>query len=195
MIISPMIAIDEGWVTGFDPDKTLEGAGIDLRLGTVSVIEEGSSGYLGVTERRTPESRISMSEEDFPYDFEIAPLIQLEQPANGQYHHPHPNLLVSKYSLLTTMEEVHLPGNVTALITPRSTLYRSGIALFTGNVAPGYEGRLSFGVMNLGLWPFVIESGARFAHLTFYAVNQDCVEYQGQWQHGRISQPELEEQV
>jgi len=33
-----------------------------------------------------------------------------------------------------------LPENLLALFTPRSTLYRSGVYIFGGQTAPGYQG-------------------------------------------------------
>ena len=99
------------------------------------------------------------------------------------------------YILVTTMETLSLPDDVTALITPRSTLYRSGVSLFTGNVAPGYNGVLTFGMLNNGQAHFDIISAARFAHIMFYQVTDAVNEYKGQWQGGRVSQPDLEVQI
>ena len=188
-ILSPQVVIEHGWVTGLSQYYEPEGAGIDLRLGKISTISQNSRGFLGRVERATPQSKVIHESTNYLEDFSFAfpPLISISQETN--------EIMMGKYCLFTTLEEVHLPDNITALITPRSTLYRSGIILETGNVAPGYSGTLTFGAMNLGMWTFEILSRARFAHIQFYEVDGDVNKYRGQWQHGRISQPDLEVQV
>ena len=58
-----------------------------------------------------------------------------------------------------------MPKDLTASITPRSTTYRSGLFIRTGNVPPGYCGGLTFGVSNEGPIAVEIEMGARIVHI------------------------------
>jgi deoxycytidine triphosphate deaminase len=88
-----------------------------------------------------------------------------------------------------------MPQTLTASITPRSTVYRSGLFLRTGNVPPGYCGGLIFGLKNEGPVIVEIEMGARFAHIQFSEVNGGGNMYRGQWQGGRVTTTKKEKQV
>ena len=100
-----------------------------------------------------------------------------------------------EYYLITTIEEVVVPTDALGLIWPRTTLMRSGVTLETGVVNPGYEGPLTMGIMNHGPTWFRLEPGARFCHILFFPVDGEAATYRGQWQGGRVSQPENEAQV
>jgi len=99
------------------------------------------------------------------------------------------------FYLTKTMEDVNMPDNLTASITPRSTTYRSGLVLRTGNVPPGYCGGLTFGLFNAGKSTVTIEMGARFVHIQFSEVMGKGAMYRGQWQGGRVTQKKKEKQV
>lgn len=150
-----------------------EGAGFDLRLGEVYKISGKS--FLGIEERHT--AKIIFVKK---YDPKKRNKITIKA---GEFY------------LTKTLEEVNLPDNLTASITPRSTLYRSGLFLRTGNVSPGYRGGLTFGLKNEGKVPVTIEMGARFAHIQFHEVKGGGHLYRGQWQGGRVTAKKKEKQV
>lgn len=80
----------------------------------------------------------------------------------------------------------------------RSTLFRSGVALLLTQTAPGYHGPLVFGLKNLGDCDFVLEMGARIAHIQFVQVSEKIAQtnlYRGQWKGGRVSARKKEKQV
>ncbi|MGW8816389.1 dCTP deaminase [Gordonia terrae] len=147
-----------------------EGAGLDLRLGRLAHLTGG--GHLGVTRRHTPEATPLKPDDDDTYV-----------------------LRPQSYYVATTIEVLHMPADVAALVVARSTLYRSAVMLSAGLVAPGYSGEISVGLYNAGDSHFLIEPGARFIHLTFMSVEGASSIYRGQWQGGRIDAPESEEQV
>ncbi|MEA1929848.1 MAG: hypothetical protein U9M92_03150 [Patescibacteria group bacterium] len=150
-----------------------EGAGFDFRIGTLYKVDGG--GFLGTEKRETPameEIATYVSEEDRS--------VKLE-----------PNI----YYVMQTMERINTPNDMAVLVCPRSTLYRSGITLFTGNVCPGYNGELSFGIMNVRSELFVLEMGARVCHAMFYQVVGETNLYRGQWQDGRATTDGRETQV
>ncbi len=150
-----------------------EGCGFDLRLG--QVYEISGEAYLGIEERKTAEAKV-VSE----YKDGISRVF----------------LLKSGFQVLvTTIESVKLPANLTANLWARSTLYRSGIILSGGNVAPGYEGKLSFTLYNSGKANVKIEMGARIAHILFYEIKGKANKYRGQWKGGRVVTKKLEKQV
>ncbi len=151
-----------------------EGAGFDLRMGEVHALE--GEGYLGVEERKTPESKLlAQYKGDEPEElFTFEP---------GRYH------------LIKTIEKINLPLELSAAIFSRGTLFRSGLGLFNGIVHGGYQGELTFGICNFGLQPVKIALGARVAHIVFHQVAGQANHYRGQWQGGRVSTKKKEKQV
>jgi deoxycytidine triphosphate deaminase len=152
-----------------------EGAGFDLRVGKfyvfpTYVFPTQGNAYLGVEQRKTPATST----------------VDVDR-----------YLLYTNESILVeTMESVNMPDYLAGHVLPRTTLFRSGLNLRTGPVHPGYHGTLTFLLTNLGYSTVEIEQGARIAHMQFHVVSGDLVRlYEGQWQGGRVSQPELETQV
>lgn len=150
-----------------------EGAGFDLRLGEVYKIS--GKAFLGVEERHTPEIEL---------------VEKYEEGKNKSV-----TLKPGDFFLVKTIETVNMPQNLTAHITPRSTLYRSGLFLRAGNTPPGYSGGLTFGLKNEGGVAVTIEMGARFVHIQFSEVSGGGNMYRGQWQGGRVTTTKKEKQV
>lgn len=150
-----------------------EGAGFDLRLG--EVYELIGEGFLGIEERTTPEVKsIAKFDPTKEIHFTFEP---------------------DKYYLVKTIEKVNLPDNISGIIFSRTTLFRSGLALFNGIVQPGYCGELTFGLCNLGKSNIRISLGARIVHITFHEISGLGSAYRGQWQGGRVSTKGKEKQV
>jgi len=153
-----------------------EGAGFDLRLGEVYELE--GDGFLGIEERDTPNVKLVGKDEpgktERENSFEFTP---------------------GKYFLVKTMEKVNLPINLSGIIVPRTTLFRSGLGLFNGIVQPGYSGELTFGLRNLGQSNIRISFGARVVHITFHEVLGEGNHYRGQWQGGRVATDKKEVQI
>lgn len=156
--------------------KNPEGAGFDLRLGEVYELE--GDGFLGVEERQTPKSRLVAKNDDSKNEQE-----------NSFVFEP------GKYYLIKTMEKVNLPVDISGIIFPRTTMFRSGLGLFNGVVQPGYCGELTFGICNLGKSNIKISFGARVVHITFHQVDGEGNQYRGQWQGGRVSTGGKEVQI
>ena len=96
---------------------------------------------------------------------------------------------------MRTIEKVNLPDGILALSTPRSTLFRSGIYVFGGQVPPGYSGQLTMGLYNFRSERFKLELGARVIHIMFFEVKGKSNPYRGQWQGGRVTTDKKEKQV
>lgn len=150
-----------------------EGAGFDLCLGKVHRIF--GKGFMGLTERDSANA-----EQVLEFDPNKRQVI-LFQPGDAY--------------LVTTREKINLPQNLTANITLRGTLYRSGMIMSGGNSAPGYSGELSFLLHNAGKAEMEIELGARIVHIMFFEVDGQTGEYRGQWKGGRIATSKPETQV
>lgn len=173
-----------------------EGAGFDLRLGEVYRIK--GSAFLGETHRKTAEIELiakynGSQKKKNSYiaggDDRIKKRDSKLTPMSKIIIRP------GEFYLVKTIESVNMPQNLTASITPRSTTYRSGLFLRTGNVPPGYCGELVFGLKNEGTATVEIEMGARFAHIQFSEVKGGGNLYRGQWQGGRITTKKKEKQV
>lgn len=150
-----------------------EGSGFDLRLGKVSKIS--GKGFLGIDERNSADSKLIAE-----YNPEKKKSIIIKP---GESY------------LMTTLEKVNLPQSLTAKTWMRSTLYRSGIIMSAGNVAPGYQGELTFLFYNAGKAKMEIELGARYVHIIFWQVSGRTNIYRGQWQGGRVTTKKREKQV
>jgi len=153
--------------------KSPEGAGFDLRIGELYEIK--GKGFLGVEERQTPEMK----------------LITKHQAGkrNKALLKPH------TYYLMKTIERVNMTENLLAIMTPRSTLFRSGIFVFGGQVPPGYKGELNMGIYNFRNEDFKLEMGARVVHIMFFEVQGGSNPYRGQWQGGRVTTKKKEKQI
>lgn len=151
-----------------------EGAGFDLRLGEVHKIIGGTA-FLGEEERQTPEiETVAKYKKGKKQSFTFFP---------------------GDFFLASTIERVNLPKDLTANFKPRTTTFRSGIFVRTGNVAPGYNGPLTFALKNEGPLPVTIELGARIIHIQFEWVDGGGSMYRGQWQGGRVAATKKEVQV
>lgn len=153
--------------------KSPEGAGFDLRLG--EIYEISGNGFLGREERKTPKA-------------ELLAKYNLKKKQSFIFK-------PGKYYLMKTIERVNTPENILILFRPRTTLFRSGLVLFTGNVSPGYQGELIFSIANLSSCEIKIELGARVVHAMFYEVRGKTNLYRGQWQGGRVSTKKKEKQI
>lgn len=150
-----------------------EGAGFDLRLSEVYKIS--GSAFLGEIERKTADIVLVQS-----YKKGEKRVIKIKP---GDFY------------LVKTIESFNVPQNLTVNFKPRTTTFRSGLFLRTGNVAPGYKGPVTFGIKNEGPIDVTIEMGARFVHAQFEEVKGGGNLYRGQWQGGRVTAKKKEKQV
>ncbi|MDH7475937.1 MAG: hypothetical protein QHH09_00495 [Microgenomates group bacterium] len=151
-----------------------EGAGFDLRLGEIYQISGGKA-FLGEEERETPKIK----------------LVAAYQPDKSQTI----TLKPQAYYLATTIEKVNTPKNITVNFKPRTTTFRCGLIIRTGNVAPGYCGKLTFAIKNDGPMAVTLEMGCRIVHAQFEEVKGGGSLYRGQWQGGRITTKKREKQI
>lgn len=150
-----------------------EGAGFDLRLGEIYKIS--GEAFLGESERKTPDVK----------------LVACYQ--NGKKTMV--TIRPEEFYLVKTIEKLNVPLNLTVNFKPRTTTFRSGLVIRTGNAAPGYRGELTFALKNEGPVPVVLEMGARIVHAQFEEVKGGGKQYRGQWQGGRVTTKRREKQV
>lgn len=148
-----------------------EGTGIEVRIGKVYSVK--GKGFLGVEERETPKAELKA---EFGKDKSYT-------------------LKPGEFVIVETMERVNLPDDIQGMISPRSTLCRSGIQLLFAQIDPGYSGTINMGLKNLSDEPFTFELGARAAKFFFFTVDGSTHSYRGQWKGGRVSTDGREKQV
>lgn len=156
-----------------------EGAGFDLRLGEVYKIS--GNAFLGESHRKTPDVKSVQKFEE-----------KKNLPAGRQGSI---KIKPGDFYLVKTIEKINLPLNLSAVIIPRTTTFRSGIFIRTGPIQPGYQGELTFGLKNEGPVTVEIEMGARFVHVIFHEIKGGGEKYRGQWQGGRVTTRRKERQV
>ena len=159
-----------------------EGVGLDLRVGQVHLLKGNS--FLGADE--TGGKRYS-SETDLIRDI-------------GRDRNRMIIMSPGDYFLVTTMETIHSPNEKIDIgyglppvylmprIYPRTSLQRAGVNLIATKTDPGYIGKLTFGLKNVGTQDFEFELGARMFNLVFELVLGDINRpYTGQHQGGRVT--------
>lgn len=168
-----------------------EGCGFDLRVGRVERIKGDS--FLGA-DKEDSKNRYSPVTEL---------LGDIETEGNKEII-----MKPGDYLLVQTIETISSPNNLVLidekigekylmpLVFPRSSLQRGGVSFHATKTDPGYTGKLTFGIKNLGEYDFRFELGARMFNVVFHVVNGDMKRtYSGQHQGGRItSQGAVEEQ-
>ena len=83
--------------------------------------------------------------------------------------------------VVTTDEQIKIDKYSGQFYLPRSSCLRGGVAIHTAFGDPGFNGHLSFLLINYTNKPFVIEKGARFAQLINMEVVMVENEYQGDY--------------
>jgi len=186
MIIGPKILLklvkEKRLVEGLAEREltTPEGAGFDLRLGELFTIS--GKAFLGEFERETPK---------------VISKIKYQPRLNRGQKSKRNSIIIKpgEFYLATTIEKVNTPLNITINFKPRTTTFRSGLILRTGNVAPGYCGKLTFAIKNEGPIPVKLEMGCRIVHAQFEWVDGGGNQYKGQWQGGRVTTGKKEKQI
>lgn len=88
---------------------------------------------------------------------------------------------------ITYNEIVHLPRNVMALATPRSSLLRCGATVNTSIWDAGYSGRSQSLLVVYHPRGFRLEKNARIVQLVFFKLTGDTEGYRGTYQGENIS--------
>lgn len=88
--------------------------------------------------------------------------------------------------LITYNEIVHLPRNITALATPRSSLLRCGVTINTAVWDAGYSGRSQSLLIIYNPQGFRLQRNARILQLVFFQLTGETDGYQGTYQGENI---------
>lgn len=135
-----------------DLEAQLGGVGIDLRLGNQFR-----------TFKTVHKTFIDLTKENFELDTD---LIELKEDDVFVLH-------PGEFVLGVVIENVELPLDIAARIDGRSSLGRLGIIVHStaGHVDPGWKGKLTLEISNIGKLPVALKPGMRFCRLVFEKVS------------------------
>lgn len=88
--------------------------------------------------------------------------------------------------IITYNEIIHLPKNIMALATPRSSLLRCGVTINTAVWDAGYSGRSQSLMVVYNPQGFRVQRNARILQLVFLRLTQETEGYQGTYQGENI---------
>jgi len=145
----------EGWI---DLEQQVQPNGVDLTLREVALPQ--SPGEIGVADGQRLVSDLA------PLVFDGMGFIDL---VPGVY-------------IITYNEIVHLPRNIMALATPRSSLLRCGVTVNTAVWDAGYSGRSQSLMVVYNPQGFRLQRNARIVQLVFFKLTEETEGYQGAYQ-------------
>ena len=143
-------------------EEQVQPNGIDLTLREVALLQ--SAGKIGVVDSQRLVSDLA------PLVFDGLDFIDLMP---GAY-------------IVTYNEVVHLPKNVMALATPRSSLLRCGVTVNTAVWDAGYSGRSQSLMVVYNPQGIRLQRNARIVQLVFLQLTQETEGYQGVYQGENI---------
>jgi len=94
--------------------------------------------------------------------------------------------LVPGVYIITYNEIIHLPKNVMALASPRSSLLRCGVTVNTAVWDAGYSGRSQSLMVVYNPQGFRLQRNARIVQLVFLRLTEETEGYQGAYQGENI---------
>ncbi len=149
----------EGYI---DLEQQVQTNGIDFTLREIAMIQ--SSGRIAV------ENKQRLISETTPLAFDELNFI---------------DLMPASY-IITYNEIVHLPKNVMALATPRSSLLRCGVTINTAVWDAGYSGRSQSLMVVYNPQGFRLQRNARILQLVFFELTGETEGYRGVYQGENI---------
>lgn len=129
--------------------KQLGSASLDLRLGNeFRVFDHTKNPFIDTKKPKTFKS--------------ITQLIKLK---NSQPFVFQPG----QFTLAATLEEVFLPDDIAARIDGRSSIGKLGIVIHStaGHIDPGFRGKITLEMSNIGVVPVLLYPGMRICQLVF----------------------------
>ena len=96
---------------------------------------------------------------------DIAEYMESSTVPEGEAFIIHPN----EFALSTTQEYVKVPDDLVARVEGRSSMGRLGVTMHVtaGYVDPGFEGRITLEISNIGAMPVALYPGQRVCQLVF----------------------------
>lgn len=167
MIISPKVAIEQGWLTWnasiTDIDKYIQPNALDFDVASVALLDDRSDAFLSETNkkmrRQVPQTTIEHEEYGTVWRL-----------LNGQVYDFSSNF------------HVKLPAGVAAKLIIRSTLNRSGIFLTSGLYDSGFNGHVA-GALRVSGGDFYLAPNTRIGQIEFVRSEDSGKLYAGGYNH------------
>ena len=140
--------------------ETLQPNGVDLRLGQLYIIEDNDGCPTGIYNGH-----------------KNLPIYKPVNTKNGIY-----TLYPDIVYIAEVSEPMNIPKDQVQLYFPRSTLLRCGVDVRTCVGDAGYNGTLTFMMINHSQNNFCIEMNERFAQMMSFDLNNCDIEYDGDYQ-------------
>lgn len=132
-----------------DLDIQLGGASLDLRLGNkFRVFDSSCNPLIDVNDPKT-----------------FSNITRLVEISDAKPFVLHPN----EFMLGVTLETIGVPDNMAARIDGRSSIGRLGIVIHStaGHINPGFEGKITLEISNIGMMPVLLYPRMRICQLIF----------------------------
>lgn len=119
-------------------------------------------------------------------DDKATPYLSIEKPANYQEIELVDNETImippQTFMLGTTLEQVGLPGHLTAFVEGRSSIGRLGVFIQNaGWIDPGFSGQITLELFNANRVPVQLQAGIRLCQLVIAEVDQETEGYSGKY--------------
>lgn len=154
-------------------EKDYQPSGMDLRLGQIFYFEEEEDVRYGLIngEKILPKQKpvkpmlIQVASDDYVAGWELIP---------------------NKPYIAQVKGQIKIGDKNAQFYLPRSTLLRAGVNVYTALGDLGYNGHLSFLIINHGPKSFFIQTGERFAQLVDFEVRDGGKSYNGDYQEKEV---------
>lgn len=151
-------------------DEQYQPAGIDLTLDSISILNHNNGTTYGLLKNaKVLPAQIELKEAQVQVSGMLKSVFYLEP--------------FIPY-IATTKEKIKIDKNSGQFYLPRSSLLRAGIDVRTAFGDPGFDGHLSFLLVNWTKNPFVMEKGVRFAQLININTSDVDKGYDGDYNEG-----------
>jgi len=147
-----------------DPSTEIGPSSLDVRLGTELVITRTtSSTHIDLT---VSKGEVERQVKEYSAHWRV-------RPEDTFVLHP------GEFALAETLEFIRLPRDIAARLEGRSSVGRLGLQVHAtaGFVDPGFEGVLTFELINSGRLPVRLRPGIRLGQLCFFHVDDVQVPY------------------
>jgi len=166
MIISPIKAIEEGWIVGNITDEMIQPNGIDFTLNKLYQLDPYPSPFM---------LSLTSKQHTAWHDYNPDNAVTIGDVTEARWH-----IKKNEHYDFQSDLRVTLPRDVTALLIIRSTLARNGMFITSGLYDSGFDGQIG-GQLRSGNVPGFISVGARIGQIVFME-SQSSKSYSGSYQ-------------
>lgn len=98
-------------------------------------------------------------------------------------------LMPGQYVTGRSAEFLELPQNILGILTNRNSLAKAGLnAAVSAFATPGFKGRKTIVIQNMGRVPFIIKAGMRICQISFFALSGESLRsYEGRHDEALLS--------